>query len=187
MKKGQLFVLSAPAGTGKTTLVTKLIQERGDIVQSLSYTTRAPRGDETNGRHYNFVTVPEFEQMIKDKKFLEHVKLYGDYYGTCKAWVQEQLAQGKHVILVIDTQGAMQLKGQCEGTFIFIKPPNLQELKRRLLMRRTEPEDVIQKRLKWAEKEMELASKYDYVLINDDIDTAYKTLKSIVIAQEHKN
>jgi guanylate kinase len=183
--KGDLFVVSAPAGTGKTTLVTQLIKEYDCVVQSISCTTRPARIDEKDGVHYRFLTVNEFEAKIKNNEFLEYVKLYGDYYGTSRSWVNERLKSGKHVVLVIDTQGAMLLKGKVDATFIFIQPPSLQELKKRLLKRRTESDEVILRRLEWAKKEMELAVHYDYLITNDDIETAYLVLKSIFIAQEH--
>lgn len=183
-KEGKLFVVSAPAGTGKTTLVSKLIEDNENIVQSLSYTTRRPRQDEQDGVHYNFINEETFAQKIKEGEFLEYVNLYGDMYGTSKKWVEERLKRGKHVFLVIDTQGAMLLMGNVAATFIFIKPPSKQELRRRLLERRTESDEVIEKRLAWAEEEMKLAPKYDYVIVNDDLEQAARELKDILIQQQ---
>ncbi len=145
LKQGLVFVLSAPAGTGKTTLVRLLIQEFPCVVQSISYTTRAPREGEIHGKDYNFITREEFEKKIKANEFLEYVNLYGDYYGTSLAWVNARLKEGKHVILVIDAQGGLQLLGKYPATFIFIKPPSLEVLRQRLLKRRTETLETLEK------------------------------------------
>lgn len=185
-KRGRLFILSAPAGTGKTTLMEMLAEEFSCVVASISFTTRAPREDEVDGVHYNFIDRETFEKKIADEDFLEYVTLYGDYYGTSREWVENHLSKGKHVVLVIDTQGAINLRNQVEATFIFVKPPSLEELRVRLLKRRTESDEVIQKRLDWAAEEMERAALYDYTFINDDLDTAYQVLRSIVIAEEHR-
>jgi len=186
-KKGLLIIVSAPAGTGKTTLVKMLTQEFTNVVQSVSYTTRAPRGTEIEGCDYHYIAPKEFEKMTADNRFLEHAKIYKDYYGTDAKWVEEQLNCGKHVILVIDTQGGLQLKGKIPAVFIFIEPPSMAVLRHRLEKRKTEPETKIAERLKWAIKEIETGRQYDYRIINDDLDTAYQVLRSIVIAEEHKN
>jgi guanylate kinase len=186
-KRGKLFVLSAPAGTGKTTLVQRLVAEFPTVVQSISYTTRKPREQEVTGDHYFFISKEEFEKKIADHEFLEYVLLYGDYYGTSKVWVESMLAQGKHLFLVIDTQGALQLMDSVEACFIFMKPPSMDVLKERLVARNSETEESMKKRLDWAEKELETFHYYDYVFCNDDLDTAYQILRSIVIAEEHKN
>lgn len=184
--KGILFVVSAPAGTGKTTLVQMLVNEFPCVVESISYTTRDPRPQEINGVHYHFVKPEEFKTMVKAGKFLEYVGLYGNFYGTSRDKVLEELDQGKHVILVIDTQGGLQLKGKMDACFIFIKPPSFEELKKRLVNRQTEPLAVVEKRLQWAEKEYEDSKYYDYHIINDDLNIAYQVLKSIIIAEEHR-
>lgn len=185
-KEGTLFIISAPAGTGKTTLVKKLASEFPYVTQSISFTTRVPRPKERHGVDYFFVSREEFEKQIEDKAFLEHVELYGDYYGTSIKWVEEELASGKHVILVIDTQGALQLKEKLEAVFIFLIPPSIEELKRRLIERNTENETIIKERLKWAEREIACARFYDYKIINADLDTAYRVLQSILIAEAHR-
>lgn len=181
-------MVSAPAGTGKTTLVTRLTQEFADVVTSVSFTTRQPRPGEVQGVHYHFITPEQFEQRVKQREFLEHVSLYGDYYGTSRVWVQEQLRLGKHVILTIDTQGTLLLKSSQElkAIYIFIKPPSLEALRDRLKGRKTEPQEVVEARLEWAKKEILLASRYDYILVNDDLEKAYDVLRSILIAEEHK-
>jgi len=185
-EKGRVFVVSAPAGTGKTTLTKMLVDEFPSVVESLSYTTRAPREDEVDGVHYKFVSRERFEKSIEEGEFLEWVELYGDYYGTSRNWVERRLNQGTHVVLVIDTQGALKLKDQYPATFIFIIPPSIDELRRRLLERRTESNEVIEKRLAWAKQEIEKSSLYDYRLVNFDLETAYEVFKSIFIAEEHK-
>lgn len=185
-KRGRAFVVSAPAGTGKTTLVEKLTKEFPCVVESVSYTTRLPRPGECEGIHYHFVSQDVFKQMILEGLFLEYVTLYDEYYGTSRQWVINQLESGKHVVLVIDTQGAMRLKGTFPATFIFIQPPSLEELCRRLERRRTESQEVIEKRLVWAKQELEMVKYYDYQIINDDFSIAYEVLKSILIAEEHK-
>jgi len=184
--KGILFVVSAPAGTGKTTLVQMLVNEFPCVVESISYTTRDPRPQEINGVHYHFVKPEEFKTMVKAGKFLEYVGLYGNFYGTSRDKVIEELDQGKHVVLVIDTQGGLQLKSKMDACFIFIKPPSFEELKKRLVNRQTEPLAVVEKRLQWAEKEYEDSKYYDYHIINDDLNIAYQVLKSIIIAEEHR-
>lgn len=187
MKKGLLFVVSAPAGTGKTTLVRMLLEEFNRVVESISFTTRAPRPDEIAGRDYHFISPQEFENKIAEGEFLEFAKVFDHYYGTSKHFVESEQNLGKHVILVIDTQGALQLMGNLEAIFIFISPPNLEELKRRLERRKSENEKAIEHRLFWAEKEMELAKKYDYHIVNDHLKAAYDVLRSILIAEEHRN
>ncbi len=185
-KRGLLFILSAPAGTGKTTLVHRLTREFPCIVASVSCTTRPPRKGEIDGTHYYFLQEEEFLQRIANNDFLEHVKLFGHYYGTSKSLVEMQLSQGKHVVLVIDTQGALQVKGLLPGAMIFIMPPSLEELLLRLSKRNTESHFSIEQRLSQAKQEMNCAPLYDYCFINDDLDTAYQILRSIFIAEEHK-
>lgn len=183
--EGKLFVLSAPAGTGKTTLVQMLTKEFSCILASISYTTRLPRWSEKNGVDYYFISKEEFSEKVQRNEFLEHVNVFGHQYGTSKAWVDERRKKGNHVILVIDTQGALQLMGKEEAVFIFLLPPSLEELKNRLMLRKTECKEKVEKRLSWAEKELEVAHKYDYQIVNDDLQIAYQVLRSILIAEEH--
>lgn len=187
MKKGLVFVVSAPAGTGKTTLVRMLLEEFHSVVESVSFTTRAPRPNEVPSRDYNFISPEEFEEKIDEGEFLEYAQVFGHYYGTSSKFVEAQRQKGKHVILVIDTQGALQLKGKIDAIFIFISPPSLEELRSRLHRRKSESEEAIVQRLSWAEKEMALASQYDYHIVNDNLKTAYDVLRSILIAEEHRN
>ncbi len=185
-KKGIVFVLSAPAGTGKTTLVEKLKHEFSCVTESVSYTTREPRGHEINGVHYNFVTKNEFKQKIEEGGFLEFAQVFGHYYGTSKKLVENLIEQKKHVFLVIDTQGAMKVQGFIDAVFIFLSPPSMEELKKRLEKRKTESEEVIEQRLSWAAKEIELAKYYDYHIVNKDLDIAYEILRGILVAEDHK-
>jgi len=185
-KRGLLFILSAPAGTGKTTLMTMLANEFPRVVASISFTTRLPRDGEEEGRHYFFISKDEFEKKIKADEFLEYVELYGEFYGTSRLWVEGKLAQGIHVVLVIDTQGAKLLKGKIPAITIFVVPPSLEELEKRLRLRKTEDEKVIERRLAWAKKELTAQNIYDYLIVNDDLAIAYEALRSILIAEEHR-
>lgn len=185
-KEGRVFIISAPAGTGKTTLVEKLVKEFPSVTASISFTTREPREGEIPGVHYHFIAGPEFEEKIAAGDFLEYVKLYGTYYGTSRQWVKEQQKKGKHVVLVIDTQGALKLKGALPAVLIFIRPPSLDILRNRLVRRQTETPGMIEQRVDWAQRELEAAQQYDYQIINDDLETAYQVLKSIFIAECHR-
>lgn len=185
-KKGSIFIISAPAGTGKTTLVQMLTREFSSVIASISYTTRLPRKGEKEGIDYHFVTESAFNKKITDGDFLEYVKLYDTYYGTSIKWIEERLNQGKHVFLVIDTQGAMQLKGRLDATYIFIRPPSIETLRLRLINRETESLEMVEKRLEWAKIELEASQQYDYEIINDDLMTAYQILRSILIAESHR-
>jgi guanylate kinase len=188
MSNSRLYIVSAPAGTGKTTLVSLLTEEFPLVVTSVSYTTRKPRPGEIEGVHYHFVSREEFEGHIAQDEFLEYVELYGEYYGTSKEWVKHALQQGKHVILTIDTQGALQLKEKqiFEAVYIFIEPPSLTVLQERLKRRKTETAEAIVKRLEWAKQEVMAARLYDYSIVNEDLKTAYDALRSIIIAEQHK-
>lgn len=187
MKRGFVFVISAPAGTGKTTLVKMLKEEFHQVVDSISFTTRPPRPNEVEGRDYHFITKEQFKQKIQEGEFLEYAEVFHQYYGTSRKFVEMQQEKGKHVILVIDTQGAMQLMGRFDAVYIFISPPSLEELMARLYRRKSEDEEAIRTRLSWAEKEMALAPKYNYHIVNDNLKVAYEVLRSILIAEEHRN
>jgi guanylate kinase len=187
-KKGLVFVVSAPAGTGKTTLVRMLLDEfHHHVVESVSFTTRFPRPNEVAGRDYNFITIEEFQKKIEEDEFLEYAQVFGNYYGTSRKTVEAQQEKGKHVVLVIDTQGALQLRDKLEAVFIFISPPSLEELRSRLYRRKSETDEAIEHRLSWAEKEMALCGQYSYHVVNDNLKVAYDALRSILIAEEHKN
>jgi len=186
LKKGLVFVLSAPAGTGKTTLVRMLREEFSCVRESISCTTRAPRQGELQGKDYHFLTREAFQEKVKKEAFLEYADVFGDCYGTSKEYVAEELSKGHQVILVIDTQGAMQIKEKIPAIFVFVSPPSFDELKERLLKRKTETPEKIERRLLWAKKEMEMIPHYDYHIVNDHLHTAYTVLKSILIAEEHR-
>ena len=186
LKTGLMFVLSAPAGTGKTTLVRMLCKQFPSVIESVSFTTRPPRKNEIPGIDYHFITTEEFEKKIQENEFLECAKVFNCYYGTSKKFVEQKRDEGKHVILVIDTQGALQLKKNYPATFIFLSPPSMKELANRLRARQTDSEEKIEERLIWAEKEMKLIPSYDYHIVNEDLSIAYEILKSILIAEENK-
>lgn len=180
--KGRLFVLSAPAGTGKTTLVNRLMEEVPRVVQSVSYTTRQPRPGEVEGIHYHFITKREFEERIAHGDFLEYVTLYGDYYGTALSEMEEKLKQGNRVFLVIDTQGAEKIRGKVSATYIFLSPPSLEILKERLVQRNTETKEKIAARLEVAKEELSKKDLYDVEIVNDQLEEAFQKLKTIVVS-----
>ncbi len=184
--KGKLFVISAPAGTGKTTLVRMLLQEFSCVRQVLSYTTRKPRKEEKEGSDYFFISQEEFFQMREKKEFLEWVNIFGNYYGSSKKFIEKQEQKGHHLIMVIDTQGALQIKEKREAVFIFLHPPSVKELQRRLEDRGAQTEEELKERLKKAEKERKMASHYDYQIVNDKLSVTYEILRAILIAEEHK-
>lgn len=187
LTQGLVFVLSAPAGTGKTTLVRMLCNEFDSIVESISCTTRPMRYGEVEGKDYHFINKEIFEEKLKSRDFLEYAEVFGYYYGTSREYVTKQQQMGKHVILVIDTQGAMKLKEKgFSAIFIFVSPPSLEELRGRLIKRKTESMKNIEERLKWAEYEMQMKQHYDYEIVNDNLHNAYTILRSIVIAEDHK-
>ncbi len=187
LKEGIVFIVSAPAGTGKTTLVRMLCQEFPCVVQSISFTTRKPRPNEIRGKDYHFVDKAEFEKRVAEDDFLEHATVFTEQYGTSKSFVEKERVSGKHVVLVIDTQGAQQLMGKLDAVTIFISPPNMEALQKRLSHRKSENKAAIEERLSWAQKEMSTAGQYDYQIVNDRLEIAYKVLRSIFIAEEHRS
>lgn len=182
--KGSLFIISAPSGAGKTSLVGKLIEEDSRIVVSISSTTRGIREGEENGVNYHFLSVDQFEEKIEQGDFLEHAKVFDNYYGTSKSSVENQLNAGKDVILEIDWQGAQQVRKLIpDATSIFILPPSREELLRRLNGRGTDSPEVINKRMEEASSEMSHYHEFDYIVINNRFDTALAQLKSIFCAK----
>ena len=186
LKEGLIFIVSAPAGTGKTTLVRMLCDEFDCVQESVSFTTRPARANEVQGRDYHFISESEFERRIAENDFLEYARVFDCYYGTSRSLVEETRLSGKHVILVIDTQGALQLMKTLQAVFIFLIPPSISELRRRLESRKSESQEAIEQRLSWAEKEIAIANRYDYQIVNDHLKTAYEVLRSILIAEEHR-
>ncbi len=183
--KGNLIVISAPAGTGKTTLVHKLIEAFPDkVIQSISCTTRKPREGEIDGKDYVFLTKEAFDERVKRGDFLEHATVFGNQYGTLEEVVEAQRESGKHVILVIDTQGAAALRKKTDALFIFIAPPSMEVLEERLKGRKTESFETLKKRLDWAQHEMDQAKHYDHIIVNDDLKMAYEELKNIIIKEK---
>ncbi len=187
-ERGLLIVISGPSGVGKGTVRKALFEMDGhDLVYSTSMTTRSPREGEVEGIDYYFVSKEEFEQRIKDDKFLEYAKFVGHYYGTPKDKVDEQMALGKEVVLEIEVQGAAQVREKArDGVFIFIAPPNKEALYRRLLRRGTEGTKTIQKRMDKADREFPLAHKYDYIVVNDEVRNAADRIMAIIRAEHAK-
>lgn len=186
LSKGLVFVVSAPAGTGKNTLVNMLKNEFPCVVESVSCTTRSPRKGERDGQEYHFLTKQQFDAKIQLGDFLEYAEVFGNYYGTSLEYVLLQQTQGNHVILVIDTQGALQVKKKIDAISIFLVPPSLEILRERLTSRMTENAEEIERRLQIAQKELEMMSHYDYSIVNGDLQIAYEVLRSIIISEEHK-
>lgn len=187
MNKGILFVVSAPAGCGKDTILEKALSGDINLTYSVSATTRAMRAGETEGVSYSFKTREEFEKMIEDGELLEHTEYCGNYYGTPKRTVEEILNSGRNVVLKIEIEGAGNVKRMLpEAVLIFILPPSMQELSRRLHNRGTEDEETIAKRLKQAETEIARAYDYDYIIVNGDLDTAVNDFVSIIKAEGFK-
>ena len=185
-EKGLLIVVSGPSGCGKSTLNQLLLQKRDNIVMSISDTTRALRGKEINGVDYNFISKEEFEENIKNNKYLEYAKVHSDkYYGTPVDWVEKMLDEGNDVILEIDIEGARQInEKRSDAIFIFIMPPSMAILKQRLVSRNTETKEQVIERFKTAYKEINEVSKYNYVIVNNDIDTALNKMNAIITCEK---
>ncbi|BEH13245.1 guanylate kinase [Marinobacter shengliensis] len=186
-EQGTLFVISAPSGAGKTSLVAEMLRQDLQLGVSVSHTTRPMRTGEQDGVNYHFVSRDEFEAMIAEGDFLEHADVFGNYYGTSHAWVRETLATGRDVILEIDWQGAEQVRRlvpECVG--IFIVPPSAEVLRERLIGRGTDAPEVIERRLAEAEEECRHAAEFDYLVVNDDFGVALADLLAITRAQRLK-
>ena len=186
MKKGELFILSSPAGGGKTTLANLLIKEIPNLKRVITCTTRKPRPGEKNGVDYYFLSKEEFEKRIKENDFLEYAIVHGNYYGTPKKEVEEELQKGFDLLLVIDVQGMRQIvSNKKDVVTVFILPPSLDELVRRM-KERGDSEEEIQKRLKTAKKEIPAWKEYNYVVINDNLDKAKENIKYIILSSRLK-
>lgn len=189
---GRLFVISAPSGTGKTTLLRKVMADIPGLAFSVSHTTRPPRAGERDGVEYYFVSHEEFADLQKQGVFLEYAEVHGNFYGTSRQAVLAQLAAGIDVILDIDVQGAAILRDdpQFDAAFIFIAPPSLTELERRLRVRGTEEEQIVRLRIANAQKELAAAGQYRYLLVNDELEQAARVLSAILVAEragQHRN
>ena len=182
-----VFIISAPSGSGKSTLVSRVRRSLPNLEFSISYTTRSPRGAEQDGREYFFVSRKEFEDMIRKGEFLEHADVFGNYYGTSRSFLSKAEQQGKDLLLDIDVQGAAQIKRMLPGAMsTFILPPNRAALEQRLRSRGQDSEEVIQKRLDAATREIENYDKYDYILVNDHLDDSVKALEAILLSERQK-
>lgn len=180
-RKGKLFVISGCSGVGKGTLLKVFLEKNPQIELSISATTRKPRPGEVDGVNYFFLTKEEFETALKNNEFLEWAEFNGNFYGTKEAYVEKKLNEGKNVILEIETRGAFQIKEKkTDVVLIFILPPSLDELEHRLRGRNTEDEAAIQNRLHEAYRELECSKKYDYCIVNDDLNQAVKELEEVI-------
>ena len=178
---GHLYIVAAPSGAGKTTLVRMLLESDPAIRLSISCTTRAPRPGEEDGREYHFVDVPDFVERVSRGEFLEWAEVHGNYYGTSKRWIEAEMTAGRDVLLEIDWQGAQQVrKAFPQAIGVFILPPSLAELERRLSGRGTDSADVVERRLAAAREEMRHVGEFDYVIINDQLSQAIDDLSAIV-------
>ncbi len=183
-KKGKLLVISGPSGAGKSSVVFKAIEGRDDVCFSTSVTTRDPRPGEQDGREYFFVKLERFLEMIKNDELLEHAEYVSNRYGTPRSYVQQRLDEGKNVVLDIEVQGARQVRRKMpEAVLIFIVPPSLEDLERRLRGRATDTEEAIQGRLNRARQEYREADFYDYLIVNDDLEKAAAQLNAIIEAE----
>lgn len=182
MKTGQLYIVSAPSGGGKTSLLNALRLELNDVVVSVSFTTRQARPGEEQGKHYHFVSVADFQQQIEQDNFLEYAQVFDNYYGTSRQTVGEQLKAGLDVILEIDWQGAQQVRQRTDNVIsIFILPPSRRALEERLRNRRQDSDEIIARRMRDAQRELSHYNEYDYLVINDDFDEALQDLISIFV------
>jgi len=187
MTRGLLIVISGASGTGKGTVCKKILSDLPEVAYSISATTRAPRPGEVDGKEYYFLSVAEFKNWIADGKFLEHAEVYGNFYGTPLNKIEERLNRGEDILLEIDVQGALNVKRKCpEGVYIFLLPPSLEELRRRIEGRGTETPESLSRRMKNALAEINVGLEYDYVVVNDSIENAVEKIKAILTAERLK-
>jgi len=179
-RRGQMVVISGPSGSGKSTLCKRLMQDPR-VRFSISATTRAPRTGEVDGREYHFLSTGRFRELIREGAFIEHAEVHGNMYGTLRAPMEEALARGELYLLEIDVQGALQLKALGEpGVYVFVAPPDMEILRRRLVGRGTDAPEVVERRLKKADDEMRERVKYDHVVVNDDLERALGEVRQLV-------
>ena len=186
--RGILLVVSSPSGAGKTTLCNKLREEFPQIGFSVSYTTRPPRPNEEDGVHYHFLSRDRFQEMAASDEFAEYAMVHGNMYGSAASQITETLASGRDLLFDIDFQGGRQLRNRFpeEVVLVFILPPSLGELERRLRRRATDADDVIAQRLKVARSELSHYDEYDYVIVNEELDKAYDALRAVYLAACHR-
>ncbi|MGM9587149.1 MAG: guanylate kinase [Candidatus Limivicinus sp.] len=185
--KGRLIVISGPSGAGKSTVVFKAIEGRSDMCFSTSVTTRKPRPNEVDGREYFFVDLDRFKEMVDNDELLEHAEYVANSYGTPRKYVEDKLESGMNVLLDIEVQGARQIREKKpDAVLIFIIPPSMEELQRRLVARGTDSERAIEARLIRARQEYAEADFYDYIIVNDDVDKAAKELSAVITAERCK-
>jgi len=187
MANGLLIVISGPSGVGKGTVCKRLLSNNKNINLSVSATTRQARAGEIDKVSYYFISKEEFEKMVEKGEFLEYAYVHGNYYGTPKKYVLDKVKNGQDVLLEIDIQGALKVKEiYPDGVFIFIMPPSMEELKKRIINRGTETEEAIAKRFEAAYKEIEYVFKYDYAVLNDEVENAVKKIEAIIDAERCK-
>ena len=185
--RGLLIVVSGASGTGKGTVCKKILDDMPEVAYSISATTRLPRPGEVDGKEYYFLSRDEFQAWIADGKFLEFADVYGNFYGTPLNKIEERLNRGEDILLEIDVQGALNVKRKCpDGIYIFLLPPSLEELKRRIEGRGTETPESLHRRLANAVAEIKIGLEYDYVIVNDSVDNAAAQIKSILAAERCK-
>lgn len=183
--RGLLIVISGPSGAGKGTICKSFLERNPEVAISVSATTRSPRNGEVEGVNYYFMSKENFKEKIEANDFLEYAEVYDNFYGTPKSNVEELLANGKDVILEIDIQGALKVKENTEeGVFIFILPPSMEELKARIIKRGSETPESLMKRFKSAYKEINFISRYNYAVVNDEVETAVEKLEAIISAEK---
>jgi len=188
LKRGTLLIISAPSGAGKTTILQKIMATVSGLAFSVSHTTRGPRPGETNGVDYHFISHKTFQKMRDDNAFLEWAEVHGNFYGTSRHEVDRLLDQGKDVILDIDVQGAMQVRNNAgiPSVSLFIMPPSLAELEKRLRGRATDAEDTIRLRLNNARREMREADQYDHMIVNDTVEDAVDMVRAVILAERSR-
>ena len=181
--KGQLFVISAPSGAGKSTIVNALRQRYQDLAYSVSHTTRLPRKGEMDGKDYHFVSRSDFERMIEEGRFVEWAEVYGNLYGTSFLALEEKLSSGSDILLDVDTQGGENIRNRFQNSvLIFLLPPSMEVLQDRLRKRATDSEEVINRRMQEAVSDIRNCSWYDYLIINDDLETAIRESASVILS-----
>jgi len=187
MNKGLLIVISGASGTGKGTVCKKILEDLPSVAYSISATTRKPRDGEVDGREYYFLSVDEFKRWIAEEKFLEFAEVHGNFYGTPLNKITERLNRGEDILLEIDVQGALNVKKKFpEGIYIFMLPPSLAELKRRIEGRGSETPETLARRMKNAAAEIQIGHEYDYAVVNDTVDAATEKIKAILVAERCK-